>query len=357
MLIAVAMGRGEIYSVKDLARGVTLPQPKKIAPEPEFPANAGDEAKVGLVLLDQTTDARGEVVRSDVVAQTGPDFGEAAWKAARQWKYEPAAKAGQPVAFRQLVPVTFSREDNAQMKTRLANGGEAVLLGFPVKPPDGLDEKYRYDLLPVPVEVAPPVYPREQWMARKPGSATVVYAIDSTGRVVEAKIITATEPAFGEALAAAIESWRFKPAAKKDGTPTPAFARLKFDFNLYQPPDTPEVRLRDEFRDGEDDGEQFSAKGLDAPLRPTHTEPPDYPIACLEQAPGGGKAVIDCFVDRDGWVRLPRIVSSEPREEFGWAAAAAAARWRFEPPRRHGEPTVVRVQVPFTFKPVPAAKS
>jgi len=113
--------------------------------------------------------------------------------------------------------------------------------------------------------------------------------------------------------------------------------------------------LRDEAAAGENNEEQFSAKGLDAPLHPTHTEPPDYPIACLEQSPGGGRAVIECFIDRDGWVRLPRVVASAPREEFGWAAAAAAAQWRFDPPRRHGEATVVRVEVPFTFKPVQSA--
>ncbi|HWA86116.1 MAG TPA: TonB family protein, partial [Opitutus sp.] len=176
------------------------------------------------------------------------------------------------------------------------------------------------------------------------------------GRVVETKIVDASEPAFGQALAAAVEGWRFKPAAKKDGTPTPALARLKFDFNLYQPPDAPEARLRDEIDAGRgDQAEKFSAKGLDAPLRPTHTESPAYPLACLATAPGGGKAEIECLVDRDGWVRLPRVVSSGPREEFGWAAAAAAARWRFDPPRRNGEPTVVRVKVPFTFEPVPQA--
>ena len=352
----VVAARAEIYSLANRPARVTPPQPRE-TPAPAFPSDVGKEDEVGLAMVEQTIDPSGAVIRSDVVAQAHPKFGEAAYRAARNWKYEPAKMDGRPVAFRELAPVVFTKEKNETLEEHLA-GAEAVLLGFPLKPPSELGEKYHYDLLPEPVEVAAPIYPWQQFVSGKSGSATVGYGLDEAGHVVEARIVNATEPAFGQALLAAVESWRFKPAKKKDGTPTLAVARLKFDFNLYLPPDAPEIALRGELAAAEksasakkEEQTEFTAKDLDAPLRPSHREPPAYPLACVRDAPGGGRAVIECLIDRDGWVRLPHVISAT-REEFGWAAATSAARWKFEPPKRHGEPAVVRVRLPFAFKPV-----
>jgi TonB family protein len=74
---------------------------------------------------------------------------------------------------------------------------------------------------------------------------------------------------------------------------------------------------------------------------------PIYPRELL-LAGEAGEAVIEIIVDRDGRVRLPKIISAT-HPEYGMAAATAAAQGVFIPPTRHGQPTDVRVRVPFSL--------
>ncbi len=60
--------------------------------------------------------------------------------------------------------------------------------------------------------------------------------------------------------------------------------------------------------------------------------------------------MLDIIIAQDGRVQLPKIVSSS-QDEFGWAAAAAATQWVFDPPTKGCKPVDVRVQVPFRFTP------
>jgi TonB family protein len=95
----------------------------------------------------------------------------------------------------------------------------------------------------------------------------------------------------------------------------------------------------------------MGSKGLDGPLSPVHQIAPFYPAALLGEKPGGN-AVIAFVIDREGRCRLARIVSAT-REEFGWAAATAIERWVFNPPKRNGQPTDVRVSLPVNFSAPP----
>lgn len=76
--------------------------------------------------------------------------------------------------------------------------------------------------------------------------------------------------------------------------------------------------------------------------------PADYPPALKQGDKPAGTAMIEIVIDREGRARLPRIVSAT-REEFGWAAATAAAQWVFQPPMRGGHAVDVKVRVPFEF--------
>ncbi len=56
------------------------------------------------------------------------------------------------------------------------------------------------------------------------------------------------------------------------------------------------------------------------------------------------------WIDRAGRAQLPRVVSTT-REDFGWAAATAVARWQFTPPTKDGKPVDVKARVPVSYTP------
>ena len=61
-----------------------------------------------------------------------------------------------------------------------------------------------------------------------------------------------------------------------------------------------------------------------------------------------GEAKVEFFVDRNGDVQLPHIVScSAP--EFGYAAVQAIATWRYSVPRKGGKPVTARATIPLEF--------
>jgi TonB family protein len=84
------------------------------------------------------------------------------------------------------------------------------------------------------------------------------------------------------------------------------------------------------------------------PPRAELTEGPIYP----ERARGDATVVIELTVRRDGNVEKLSIVSGE--EPFAAAALAAAAKFRFAPATRDGEPVAARIRVELRFRePVP----
>lgn len=329
-----SLASAEIYLVKDLDK-----QPKqKTIPAPKYPHELRVNGVMGVAVVRSYVNAAGQVEKSEVVGQSDIAFGKAAYESVSRWQYFPATKNGTPVGFVVQVPVFFSLE------------GESVkdldkrIFGFPAKPPEKLPSDYQYDEAPAPEDNPRPIYPYEQWLNQVTGNANVAYAVDETGRVIDIKIWEASEPVFGYALAAAVQGWHFKPATLH-GKPAKAIGRFTANFDLYQPPGESDIRLLGLIRKGQ----KFSSAGeLDAALTPEHQVSPNYPLALASEGLAG-ETVIEVIIDRDGWVRLPKIISAT-KAEFGWSAATAVRQWRFAPPRKGGQPVDVRVRVPFGFK-------
>jgi TonB family protein len=78
---------------------------------------------------------------------------------------------------------------------------------------------------------AVPVFPADLKAQGVAGSAKVSCTIDDHGNVVDVKVIEATHPSFGEALAAAAKQWKFEPAVK-DHQYVPATAVIPYNFKL-----------------------------------------------------------------------------------------------------------------------------
>jgi TonB family protein len=161
---------------------------------------------------------------------------------------------------------------------------------------------------------------------------------------VNVKVIKAEKPAFGLALVAALEGFRFEPA-KRAGSAVPHVLNFEQDFNLTE--------FRDERVDAlialekKSPEKIVASTTLDVPLKPTLRRDPVFPISVSPQITTG-EAEVECLVDIDGSVRLARIASaSDPA--FGYAAVQAASGWWFEPPQMANKAVVARTRIPFSF--------
>lgn len=68
------------------------------------------------------------------------------------------------------------------------------------------------DSPPALVSAAAPKYPVAALSARQAGQASIVFYINESGSVSDAKIESATSPEFGQAALRAVQSWKYLPA-------------------------------------------------------------------------------------------------------------------------------------------------
>ncbi|HEU5080242.1 MAG TPA: energy transducer TonB [Opitutaceae bacterium] len=189
-----------------------------------------------------------------------------------------------------------------------------------------------------------PVYPLDLLIKGRTGSAEVRFMVDYSGRPVMTSILNATNPAFGQALLADIESNEFMPP-RVNGKPQLTLSGQKYIFDGEASLDPTEKRLLAELR--KPMPAIVSVRELDKPLVQTRKDSPVYPFA-LQSDGLSGKAEVEFIVDRDGRVNFPKILSST-QEDFGWAAATAIARWRYTPPTKGGQKVDVRTSVVVKF--------
>ncbi len=288
----------------------------------------------GEVRLVFDVDTYGYVSNVEVVYASHPAFVAPALKVTENWRYRAALEEGKPVA---------TRWQETLYSDVISPGADPF--SIPEKADASLPAEYHYDMPPsveTPVQV---VYPYDAMLDGREGAADVIFVVDTDGRVRDITVRKASRNEFGQALAAAMANWRFKPAMK-DGVPAPAVLARGQIFNvgedhLLLSPGA--RRLREILKN---DKEQIvSYDRLDTPPQPIDKVAPVYP----EELSGKpGRAEIEFIIDREGRVQLPRIVSAtEPA--FGWSAATAVSLWRFEPPLREGQPVDARARLPLEF--------
>lgn len=306
---------------------------------PPYPESLRSYRIRGEVRLAYDVDAAGYVQNVRALYATHPDFLQPALTVAQGWRFRPARKGGQPIA--------TSREES--VFSDVATPGLEPF-EIPFVPAKDLPDQYRYDRPPAIRTLVKVVYPYQELLANKRGSAQVAFVVGPDGYVGETRVRSASEPAFGLALAAAMEAWEFEPALKSG---QPGYAVLGRGQEFKQ--------------DGEDG---LVSEGTRRLLRILSAEQPAIvPMAELDASPAhleriapvfpaklagkNGSAEIEFLVDREGAVHLPRILkASEP--EFGWAAATAVNRWRFAPPLKGGQPVDARFQIQLDFRGAPA---
>jgi len=75
-----------------------------------------------------------------------------------------------------------------------------------------------------------PEYPRALVKKKVKGTATVAFQVDASGAVIDASVVSASLPEFGEAALAAIRQWWFLPRVK-NSVPLAARVELPFEFD------------------------------------------------------------------------------------------------------------------------------
>jgi TonB family protein len=94
----------------------------------------------------------------------------------------------------------------------------------PIPPtPAGVYDISKVDVIPVTTHRVNAPYPFELRRAGVSGQATILFIVDTQGRVLGPTIVKATDIQFGEAARQAVAQWRFKPALVAG---EPVFCRL-----------------------------------------------------------------------------------------------------------------------------------
>ena len=293
-------------------------QPPVLQSDPEIvqPLAARRRGNTDLVLLGYTVEADGRPAHFAVQGEAPEWLVRAALDYVSERKYAPATIRGRPVAVAYRQGVSFN--------------------GLPVEDP-GLEQVRR---------VGDPVYPYARLLAGEEGVAQVKFGIDGTGAVAWTEVVGATQPDFGEALRAAVETWTFDPELPAESRER----QFTYDFLLRRVPYVAR-RLAERIQAGE----TFSGPvGLDAKVKGVARPELVYPRSLLGTCTPGVVRV-EFTIDRTGLALLPRVVEGV-NPALDWAALTCANGIRFLPPTRGGRPVEVRVTMLVKFTPpAPAA--
>lgn len=335
-IVTAAWGQAAAPGAKPpvLPPASSLPQALRTPPL-VYPDSVELDWSTGQVKLAYVVDAQGRIGQVEVLRGAHPAFTDAALDALLATPYRPALKEGAPIAMR------VTRD--YQFKLQHVGVGTVLNLKGPAR-----SGAARAELAPALQQAVWPVYPAGLLRSGVTGSARVRAHIGAQGEVSGVELLSASHPDFGHAARAMMQAWRFDPpgaAGRRDA--------LEYEqrFSAARPADSgvpaSATQLLERLALGGAAATAVAgvvgAGDLDAPLRPLLQVQPGVPPS-LRQARVAGSATVDFYVDAQGRVLLPELASAS-QEDFGWAALTAVNQWRFEPPRRGGQPVVARGRV------------
>jgi TonB family protein len=362
--------------------------------DPVYPDEAKKAGKEGIVVIEATTDVKGNVAGAKILKPVDPALDQAALDAVKQWVYEPMMIKGQPKGVVFTVTIRFALEgkkDKGGVEGGVAGGvmggvqgGVAGgVLGGQEEIQKKLDEfskgavKATGDIKPPKLlkEVSP-VYPED---ARQKGIEGVVILsakTDESGRVVDTFVLRSV-PGLNEAAETAVRQWVYEPMTI-DGKAVPVVFTVTVRFQLSKEEEPgaksgavggvvggvlKEGKAVDAWTiDGilkkgimtEKELEAFAQGGV--VVRDEATQPkkvddvaPKYP----EKARQGrveGLVVLLVRTDETGAVTAYKVARSI--RVLDQAAIDAVTQWKYEPPMKDGKavPAVFPVKVVFRLE-------
>jgi len=280
------------------------PVPEVMA-NPQYPYEMSRAGIGGRVKVEFVIGPGGGVIEAKILQATHREFEKPALAAVMKWKFKPGMKGGKPVNVRASQVLEFNLD-------------------------------------------APPVYPFELLTEKIEGTATIQFAIDTNGRATGVTVFEASRPEFGKAAQAAVMASTYAPAfADQPEGDTARRANYRFLLNGKgeAPINDAARRLLAKFKPS---FEVTKFSQLDRPpARKVYPEPKLAPDTA--KALGAGSAVVEVFIDADGKVLLPRIISAT-HEEFGYVAAQAVVDWKYESPEKGGKRTLAQGKLQINFE-------
>lgn len=228
-----------------------------------------------------------------------------------------------------------------------AGACELPLLGDEPSSPTAVPPAAHRSHPPRALHTVAPTHPPELRKKLIAGACVVECLVSTEGRVVNANVLSASDPAFGQAAVEAVRQWEFQPG-ERDGQPTAMKVQIPFDFTFTAEEILNTVAGYNVFV--EPQGTVIPAQELPTWPQPIHIYLPPYPKQ-LQGTGKHGKAVVSIIVDQQGNVIRPKIVKST-YPEFNLPALATAVRLKYEPQtvgNKHTEKICVSMDIEFDF--------
>ncbi|MFC1543072.1 TonB family protein [Candidatus Neomarinimicrobiota bacterium] len=273
-----------------------------------------------------------------------PELEQAATEAVKQARWNPALKAGQPVAGTTWVPLLFGLENSIVRDTPpQPTAPTSEITGSPSV------RFVRYDSLPEPIggyEAIQQhvVYPEQAKAAWIQGIVLIEAFIDENGQVTGTEVRQSI-PGLDEAAMEAIRQSTWEPAKQRDGKPVGVWVSVPVSFSLYEditaelkwvPTVSPEFVPYDQ--------RPVPIGGFAAIQQ--RVEYPEQARA----AGAEGMVVVQVFVTEEGTLGEVMVLSNESGDlRLAEAAMAAVQNTAFKPAQQEGKPVGAWIAIPVNF--------
>jgi TonB family protein len=196
-----------------------LPKPA-LLPEPVYPRELLLAGETGSAVAEFTITGQGMVEDILLKEVSNPEFGAALTAAMQMWHFDPARFVAEAAVAKMVVNYKFvpPASDLVHRLVLALQPGGAGVGGA-----SGLDERLR------PLWRVSPVYPQALRVEKPVGKAMIEFIIDRDGRCRLPQVVSASQPEFGWAAAAAISQWVFAPPLR-GGQPVDVKASIPVDF-------------------------------------------------------------------------------------------------------------------------------
>lgn len=199
---------------------------------PFYPLSSRMDGIEGRVDLQLAIDANGDVVDVAVAGSTAPQFQQFAVAAAKEWKFTPALRDGQPIGVRVPFPVPFVSEFGSGGMPANSPLARLVSIRGTIYT---VDANGRYVL--ANAEVTPLLRPMPSFDGAGDKELRVVlgFTVDPEGQVVDPQVVESSSTEFDRVALMAVRFWQFLPQIR-EGKPVASKVKLPLVFNPAHTP-------------------------------------------------------------------------------------------------------------------------
>jgi TonB family protein len=192
--------------VHQIGNGVTSPVLIREV-KPVYTQAAMDRKVQGTVEVNAVILANGTVGDVTVKKSLDPDLDAEAIRAAKQWKFKPGTKDGEPVPVEVSIELSFTLRDGPTYKI-----GAGVTA-------------------PVLIKEVKPNYPDSVKSEGIKGTVEMEGTVEPDGTITGIRVTHALEPRLDEEAVRALRQWRFRPG-QKDGVAVRVQVEVEMSFTV-----------------------------------------------------------------------------------------------------------------------------